>query len=57
MKNRNIVHAREEAKIYGEYYRPSLNLVRFAKSIVSAFLYGSSTTTGCYWTSKQRTSK
>lgn len=43
MKNKQIVHAREEVKIYGENYRPSLNLFRFAKSIITVFLYGSST--------------
>lgn len=43
MKNRNIVHAREEVKIYGDYYKPSFNVLRFAKSILSVFLYGSST--------------
>jgi hypothetical protein len=44
MKNRNIVHAREEVKIYGDYYKPSLNVLRFAKSIFSVLLYGSSMT-------------
>jgi hypothetical protein len=54
MKNRNIVHAREEAKIYGAYYKPSLNVLRFAKSIFSVFLYGSSTAAPSYVANKKR---
>lgn len=48
MKNRNICHAYEEVKIYGDCYKPSINMVRFVKSIVSVFLYGSSTPTQSY---------
>ena len=54
MKNKNIVHAREEVKIYGNSYKPSLNMVRFAKSILSVFLYGSSTTAHSYVVGKKR---
>lgn len=43
MKNKNIVHARQEVKIYREYYQPSLNLWRFTKSILGVLFFGSST--------------
>ena len=43
MKNKNIVHARQEVKIYKEYYQPSLNLWRFTKSIIGVLFFGSST--------------
>lgn len=54
MKNRNIIHAHEEVKIYGDYYRPSINVLRFVKSIVSVFLYGSSTPAQNYLYNKRR---
>ena len=28
MKNKHIVHAHEEAKIYHNYYKPSFNIIR-----------------------------
>lgn len=43
MKNRDIVHARQEVKIYREYYQPSLNLWRFTKSIIGVLFFGSTT--------------
>jgi hypothetical protein len=42
MKNRNIVHAHEEAKIYHSYYKPSLNIFRLIKSVLCIFISGSS---------------
>jgi hypothetical protein len=42
MKNRNIVHTHEEAKIYKDYYKPSFNVVRLLKSVLSVFISGSS---------------
>ena len=42
MKNKHIVHAHEEAKIYHSYYRPSLNVVRMLRSVLSVLLTGSS---------------
>jgi hypothetical protein len=42
MKNRNIVHAHEQAKIYHAYYKPSLSIVRLLKSVLSVFISGSS---------------
>ncbi|MFL5807956.1 MAG: hypothetical protein ACJ749_00465 [Flavisolibacter sp.] len=54
MKNRNIVHARQEVKIYKDYYKPSFNLWRFAKSILGLLLFGSSTVANSYATTKKR---
>lgn len=54
MKNRNIIHAHEEVKIYGDYYKPSLNVLRFAKSILSVFINGSSVGSHNYVYSKKR---
>jgi hypothetical protein len=42
MKNKNIVHSHEEAKIYRNHYKPSFNLLRFFKSVLSVFISGSS---------------
>jgi hypothetical protein len=57
MKNKNIVHARQEVKIYREYYQPSLNLWRFAKSIFGVLLFGSSTVAGTSTTARKRMQK
>jgi hypothetical protein len=44
MENRRrIGHNHREVKIYKDYYRPSLNLVRFCKSILGVLIYGSTT--------------
>jgi hypothetical protein len=42
MKNRNIIHTHEEAKIYRNYYKPSFNILRLVKSVLSVFISGSS---------------
>lgn len=42
MKNNHIAHAHEEAKIYQRYYRPSFNMVRMLRSVLSVLLTGSS---------------
>jgi hypothetical protein len=42
MKNRHIVHAHEQAKIYHNYYKPSLNIIRLLKSVLSVVISGSS---------------
>jgi hypothetical protein len=42
MKNRNISYSHEQAKIYHSYYKPSLNIVRLLKSVLSVFISGSS---------------
>jgi hypothetical protein len=41
MKNRNISHSHEQAKIYHSYYKPSLNPLRLLKSILAVFISGS----------------
>jgi len=46
MKNKHIIHAHEEAKIYHNYYRPSFNIVRLLKSVLSVFISGSSAAAG-----------
>lgn len=48
MKNRDIEHAYQQAKIYEEHYRPSLNLIRSFKSIFGVLLFGSSTVVHSY---------
>jgi hypothetical protein len=46
MKNKHIVHAHEEAKIYHSYYKPSFNIFRLFKSVLSVFISGSSPAAG-----------
>lgn len=41
MKNKGITHAHETARIYKQYYQPSLNPLRLFKSVVSVFISGS----------------
>jgi len=42
MKNKSIVHSHEEAKIYQDYYKPSFNLFRLLKCVLSVVISGSS---------------
>ena len=42
MKNKPIIHTHEEAKIYRHYYKPSLNIFRFLRSVLSVIVSGSS---------------
>ncbi|MCR6720194.1 MAG: hypothetical protein NVV59_07780 [Chitinophagaceae bacterium] len=42
MKNKGIAHSHEAARIYKSYYKPSLNLVRFFKSVLLVFISGAS---------------
>jgi hypothetical protein len=46
MKNKSIVHAHEEAKIYHSYYKPSLNIFRLLRSVLCVFISGSSPAAG-----------
>lgn len=46
MKNKHIVHAHEEAKIYHNYYKPSLNIIFLLKSVLAVFISGSSPAAG-----------
>lgn len=41
MKNRNLVHAHQQAKIYRHYYKSSVNPFRLLKSILAVFISGS----------------
>ena len=54
MKNRTIVHAHQEVEIYRKYYKPSFNVLRFTKSILSVLFFGTSTCAN-YVTAKKRT--
>lgn len=55
MKNRKIVHARQEVKIYEDYYKPSFNLFRFIKSIVGVLIFGRFSVAASYIPAKKRT--
>jgi len=46
MKNKHIVHAHEEAKIYHSHYRPSLNIFKIITSVIAVFISGSSPAAG-----------
>jgi hypothetical protein len=54
MKNRNIVHSNQSADIYREYYRPSLNVWRFTKSILGVLFFGRSTCANSYVSTNKR---
>ncbi len=54
MKNRGIIHARNEVKIYENHYKPSLNPLRFVKSILGIVLFGSTSVAGNYVPIKKR---
>lgn len=49
MKNRNLVHAHESARIYKHHYKPSLNVFRLLKSILMVFFSGSSAASTSYY--------
>jgi hypothetical protein len=53
MKDKNIVHARQKAEIYKDYYRPSLNLWRFTKSILGVLISGNGTAANSYYPKKR----
>lgn len=48
MKNRHLTHHHEAAKIYSHYYKPSFNLLRLLKSVLSVLISGSSPAAGHY---------
>ncbi|HWC53659.1 MAG TPA: hypothetical protein VG676_08760 [Chitinophagaceae bacterium] len=48
MKHKHIVHAHEQAKIYHQYYKPSLNVFRLFKSVLAVFISGSSHAAGSF---------
>lgn len=43
MKNKDIVHAKQAARMYSRAYKPSINVWQFMKSIIGALVYGTST--------------
>lgn len=57
MKNKDIVHARQEVKIYRAYYQPSLNPWRFTKSIIGVLFFGSATGGNNYSTTRKKLHK
>ncbi len=48
MKNRHLIHHYEATKIYSDYYKPSFNLFRLLKSVLSVLISGSSPAAGHY---------
>ena len=54
MKNRNTKHGRQEVKIYEAYYKPSLNIGRFIKSVLGVLIFGRSTVAQSYVPVKKR---
>jgi hypothetical protein len=46
MKNKHMVHAHEEAKIYHNHYKPSFNILRIFKTVLGVFISGSSPAAG-----------
>ena len=40
MKNKVIVHGHEEARIYKNHYKPSLNVLRLLRSVIGIFISG-----------------
>lgn len=44
MKNRQITHAYNEAKIYKDYYRPSFNPLRLLRSVLAVLITGNGAT-------------
>jgi hypothetical protein len=48
MKKKTLVHSHESAKIYSKYYKPSLNIPRFLKSVLAVVLTGSAPTADVY---------
>jgi hypothetical protein len=54
MKDRKIVHAHQQAGIYKEYYRPSMNPWRFVKSILGVLVFGNSTVARSYIPRKEK---
>jgi hypothetical protein len=44
MKNRNLVHHHEAAKIYRNNYKSSINFVRLMKSVLAVLITGNGQT-------------
>lgn len=54
MKNRRIIHSRNEVKIYEDHYKPSFNLLRFSKTILGIILFGRTSVAHHYVPIKKR---
>jgi hypothetical protein len=54
MKSKSITHARQQVEIYKDYYKPSLNLWRFTKSVLGVLIFGSSPVANHYTPVKKR---
>jgi hypothetical protein len=54
MKNKEISHCRREVDIYKAYYKPSLNVGRFIKSILGVLISGSGPVANHYVPIKKR---
>jgi hypothetical protein len=54
MKNKEISHSHREAGIYRAYYKPSLNVSRFIKSILGVLISGSGPVANHYVPIKKR---
>ena len=52
MKNRQLVHSHESAKIYRHHYKPSFNILRLLKSVLAVVLSGSSPVARSYYRRK-----
>jgi len=53
MKNRNLVHSHQQAKIYRHYYKSSINPFRLLKSILAVFISGTATAAHTHYTKKR----
>jgi len=53
MKNRNLVHSHEAARIYRHYYKSSLNPFRLLKSVLAIFISGSGPAASTYYRRKR----
>jgi hypothetical protein len=49
MKNRDLTHSLQAARIYRNYYKSSVNPLRLLKSILVVFLTGRSTAARSYY--------
>lgn len=54
MRNKRIMHSRQEVEIYRSYYRPSFNLWRIFKSILIVLFFGKSTVAHTYIPGKKK---
>ncbi|MBL0068386.1 MAG: hypothetical protein IPP93_10195 [Chitinophagaceae bacterium] len=48
MKNRNLVHHHQSARIYRSQYKGSFNLIRLFKSLLAVLISGSAPAAGGY---------